>query len=127
VRNSAALRYGAPVPQWQRIFVTACAGVIGYVLAYVLSDFGQWPKLTYFPLEGEWQWKETPGGPLPMPYVGMVLWGLVGGAAATVVATLATRARSKPVADTMLRLWGAWALSAFAFGALYFLWNLWPF
>lgn len=119
--------YSRCVPRWQRIFVIACACVIGYSLAYTLSDFGQWPKLTYFPYEGEWAWFRVPPGPVPMPYVGMVFWGVVGGAGCAVVAAGSCHVRKTPISDTMLRLWGGWSLSAFAFAGLYFTWNLWPF
>ena len=127
VTSDAALSYGSDVPRWQRIFVISCAGVIGYTLAYTLSDFGQWPRLTYFPLEGEWHWFRTPPGPVPMAYLGMVLWGFVGAAAASLAAVVGCRLVRRSLTDTMLKLWGAWALTSFAFAGMYFTWNLWPF
>jgi len=121
------LRYRSGVPRWQRIFVISCVAVIGYALAYTLADFGQWPRLMYFPFEREWGWYRTPPGPAPMPYLGLVLWGVLGAAFGILGAVAGCRLRRQPVSDTMLKLWGSWALTAFAFAGLYFTWNLWPF
>ena len=125
--GASASWYGPGVPRWQRIYVTVCAAVVGYILAYVLSDFGEWPKLTYFPLEGQWGFRSIAPGSLPMSYLGLVVWGLVGGASFAAVTAVACHVRPRQLSNTALRLWGGWAMTAFGFGGLYFTWGLWPF
>ena len=115
------------MPNFQRVFLLACAGVIGYALAYVLCDFAAWPRLTYFPDEGGWRFTTRLPGGVPMNYVGTVLWGVGGGAVAVAAAAVATRVFDRPAPAVLLRLAGAWAVTAAGFAGAYFLWNLWPF
>ena len=115
------------MPGWQRVYVAACSGVIGFCLGYVLCDFGAWPRLTYFPYEGQWSLVAGPPGPIPMAYVGTIVWGLAGSALAAAAAYGACRMLRRPISDRWLHLWGAWALASFFYGGLYYTWNLWPF
>ncbi len=121
------LRYRRGVPRWQRIYLTSCAAAICFCLAYLASDFGQWPRLTYFPYEGVWRWFRTPPGTVPMNYVGTFMWGVVGLAAGATLGFFGCRLCQGSLSDRVLRMWGGWALSAFVFVGLYFTWNLWPF
>jgi hypothetical protein len=115
------------MPRHQRIYLTACAMVIGFVGAYCLVEWAALPRLTYFPLEGEWQlWSRLPG-PVPMGYVGMILWGLGGALIAAAAVWLVAGRVATTLSDNAVRLVGAWTLSAFALGGGFFTWNLWPF
>lgn len=115
------------MPTWQRTYLVTCAAIIGFCLAYTLSDYGRWPRLTYFPYEREWKMLATPPGTLPMQYVGTFLWGLGGSAVAAAITWLATTLRTTKLSDRALRLAGGWAIVAFIYGGAYFTWNLWPF
>lgn len=115
------------MPRWQRVYLAICCAIIGFVLAYILCDYSAWPRLTYFPYEREWHLISGYAGDIPMALVGMVLWGVGGAVCAALLALIVCARRSQPVSDTWLRLFGAWALAAFAYGGMYFTWNLWPF
>ncbi len=115
------------MPRWQRVYLVVCCAIIGFVLAYVLCDYGQWPRLTYFPYEREWHWVAGYPGDIPMMLVGTVLWGIGGAAVGMAVAVLGSMLWRRPMTATGLQLYGAWALAAFAYGGLYYTWNLWPF
>lgn len=115
------------MPGWQRTYVAVCSAIIGYALAYVLCDYGGWSRLVYFPYERSLRWMAGPTGSIPMPYVGMILWGLGGALAAGALALIGCRVLGRPLTDRWLRLFGAWALAAFAYAGLYHTWNLWPF
>lgn len=115
------------MPTWQRAYFIACAAVIGWCLAYVLSDFAGWPSLTYFQYERAWRLVEGRPGFLPSNYVGTVLWGVGGAVVAGLLTWLGSRFVRRELPRRHLMLAGAWALTAFAMGGLYFTWNLWPF
>jgi len=68
------------MPRWQRVYLAACAAVIGFAFTYVLSDFTALPRLTYYPVERAWRVVPYAESPVPMNYYGMIAWGL-GGAA----------------------------------------------
>ena len=109
------------------MYFGTCAGVVGFSLAYLLCDYGGWPRLTYFPYEGGWGTTSGWPGAIPMNYVGTFLWGLAGAlvlAAATVCGCALWR-REAP--ERWLLLAGAWAVSSAGLTGLYFTWNLWPF
>lgn len=111
----------------QRAFLASTAAVIGGSLLYMLCDFGAWPMLAYLPYEGSWRVVRSPPSPSAMLYFGMLLWGLAGASGAAALALLATRRCRRPVQNSTLRLFGAWAAVSSLFAALYFLWGLWPF
>lgn len=111
--------------RWRRRYAIAVAAVIGGALAYGLCDWGQWPRLTLEPYGGSWSW---PGGPtrtVPINYFGGLLWGaggaVVGGAIGAVLGPRLAQTKATRGLTT------AWALTAVALVALYFLWTLWPF
>ncbi len=113
--------------QWQRTYVSACAAVVGCCVAYVACDFGDWPRLTYFQFERVWRWTQGQLSALPSNYVGTVFWGAVGGCTAGIFAWVGCYVLGRPISHRWLRLWGAWAITAFLVGGLYYTWNLWPF
>ncbi len=115
------------MPGWQRRYLVVCSGIIGFALAYVLCDYGGWPRLVYFPYEGEFRLVSGPPGAIPMAYVGTVLWGIGGALVGAGTAYLGCILFRRSVSEPALRLTGAWALAAFAYGGLYYTWNLWPF
>jgi hypothetical protein len=113
-------------PPWQRAYLLACCAIIGGALAYWLPHWAGLPVLLYIPLERRYTF--TP--PLASPaitYYGLLLWGaagtLVGGVAGFAIARLVRR----PLSATALRVFGAWALTAFVLTGWYYTWNLWPF
>lgn len=114
------------MPRYQRIYLVACAMALGFFGAYCLAEWAALPRLTYFPLAREWQLWSRPPGPLPMGYVGLILWGLGGGLIGGALAWLVS-SRLRPLSDGALRMIGAWTLSAFVIGGGFFTWNLWPF
>lgn len=114
------------MPRYQRIYLLACALVIGFIGAYCLSEWAALPKLYYFPLAREWQLWSHPPSPVPMGYIGLILWGL-GGALVCGALTWLLSARLRQLSDGALRMIGAWALSAFILGGCFFTWNLFPF
>jgi hypothetical protein len=113
------------MPVVQRAHLIACSAVIAGCLAYMLCDFGGWPKLTYLPYEGEWRVAATPPSPSAMVYPGMLLWALLGAALGGGAAALISK-KVQPGRGVQ-RLFGAWAALSFGLVALYFLWSLWPF
>ena len=115
------------MPPWQRTYLAVCGGVIGFALAYVLCDYAAWPRLTYFPLERTWQLVTPSTDPVPMGYVGMILWGVGGAVCAGLGGFALLGLTRRPWPDRWLRLAGAWAVTAFAYAGLYYTWNLWPF
>jgi hypothetical protein len=115
------------MPRWQRSYLVACAGVIGFAIAYVASDFAPFRRLTYFPEERRWELLERPPNPVPMNYYGTLLWGLGGALAAAAAAYVLSRVINRPCSDRWLQLAGGWALTAVSLGCCYFLWNVWPF
>ena len=107
----------APPPRWQLAYVIACCAIIGGTLAYCISDFADWPKLTLAPLTGAATVaaKSSSGG---ITYWGLLSWGgggaAVGGAIGVVLARWITLRRNA------LQLLGGWAVAALMLGSLYF-------
>ena len=54
-----------------------CGSVIGYALGYAMPAFSRVPNLYYDPLAHRFLFGQRPG-PLPMGYLGQVLWGIGG-------------------------------------------------
>jgi len=115
------------MPRWQRAYAAVMVAIIGWSLAYVLCDLGRWPRLTYYPYEGDWAFVSGPPGQVPMNYVGTVLWGVAGAIAGAGVAVVGTHLWRRPLVPRAISLLGAWALTSFLFAGTYYMWNLWPF
>ena len=113
------------MPRWQRIYVIATCGVIAAAFAFAASDWGQWPRLTYLPLSGSLTFHPPPGA-LAITYIGSLAWLIGGGAAGAVVGAALCATAKKPWTDRVLRLFGAWAITAILLAGSYATWNLWP-
>jgi hypothetical protein len=113
------------MPRWQRAFVIATCAVIGAAFAYAACDWGQWPRISYFPITGEVHMHAPPGS-VVMLYYGIVAWGLGGGAAGALIGALVCAAWKKPLPDRALQLAGAWAITAILLAGSYYTWVLWP-
>jgi hypothetical protein len=112
-----------PVPTWQRAYACACAGVIGWCLVYWLADYAKLPRAFQDPASGAWRLVAEPPASSWSGYVGLWLWGLCGGAVATLTALAALRLRRTPLTDRTLALWLAWAATAFLFVGVWFTWH----
>ena len=115
------------MPKWQRTYVAACAAMIGFSLAYTMSDYGRWPRFTYFPYEREWRLMSTVAGPVPMTYVGTWLWGVGGATVAALLFWFGSKLVRRQLSDRALHIVGGWGLLSFVYACAYFVWNLWPF
>ncbi len=102
--------------------IAACTGLIAFCLAYALPSFTQLPNLYYDPLARRLFVGLHPG-PLPMGYLGQVLYGVVAALVAGCVTWAVARRASSSAA---LRLATAWALTAVALVGAFFTWNNWP-
>jgi hypothetical protein len=115
------------VPLWQRIYLAACCGVIGFALAYSLATYAGWPRAVYDPVAREIFLASPPVGRLPLSFLGMVAWGAGGASVGAGVGAAAAALLRRPLDARPLRVVGAWALTAAALGGLFQTWNLWPF
>jgi hypothetical protein len=113
------------VKQSSRVYFTACAALIGYVFFYTLPIYARLSRTFYDPVARRWHWANGLG-PIPMGYVGQILWGFAGGAVAALIAALLTARIKREPSDRAFGLWGAWALTAVGIIAAYFTWNNWP-
>jgi hypothetical protein len=116
------------MPGWQRAFVLATCALIGGAAAYAACDWGGWPRVTLLPATGQITVRPPPGA-LSIPFLGIVAWGVGGGACGVVVGALLCHrsmfGRSR-WSDRSLQLFGAWAITAVLLAGSYYTWNLWP-
>jgi drug/metabolite transporter (DMT)-like permease len=108
-----------------RVYFSACAGLIGYVLFYTLPIYARLPRTFYDPVARRWQWARGLG-PIPMGYVGQILWGIGGGVLCALVAVLITSRLEREPSERAYGLWAAWSLTALGIVMAYFTWNNWP-
>ncbi|HTR54106.1 MAG TPA: hypothetical protein VMJ10_25610 [Kofleriaceae bacterium] len=113
------------MPRWQRAYAIATCALIAGALAYAVSDWAGWPRLTYKPLTGEVVVRSHVSG-VAMTYFGVIAWGLGGAAIGAVLAAGACAVLKRPASERVLRLLGAWAITAILLAGLYFTWTLWP-
>lgn len=113
------------MPRAQRAYVIAACAIIGGAFAYAAAEWGQWPRLRYLPLTGDWGWSSSSAS-LAVVYPGLVLWGLGGAACGALVGAVAVRMVPRAWADRTLHLFGAWAITAILLAGGYFTWSLWP-
>jgi hypothetical protein len=107
-----------------RAYLAGCAAIIGFALGYALPAFGRLANLYYDPIARRFLVGARPG-PLPMGYLGQVLWG-AGCALAGAGATWAVVGRRRAPSESSLGLAAAWALTALVLVGAYFTWNNWP-
>ena len=113
------------MPRWQRIYIIATCAVIAGAFAFAACDWGQWPKLTYLPLPGSWTMHPPPGA-LAITYMGSLAWAISGAAVGAIVGAMLCAIAKKSWTDRLLRLFGAWAITAILLAGFYNTWNLWP-
>ena len=112
------------MPRQQRAYVIAMTAVIGGAFAYAACEWGRWPRLTYLPLKGDITFESTPS--IAIVYLGIVLWGIGGLVVGALVGAVLTTIFPRPWSDLVLRLFGAWAITAILLAGGYFTWSLWP-
>ena len=115
------------MPGWQRAYLAACCGIIGFASAYALCEYAGWPRLAYDPVSRELYLGTPPLGLLPLGYWGLIAWGVGGALVGAAGALVAAAALRRPLGDRLLRLFGGWALTSAAMVGLFETWNLWPF
>lgn len=112
------------MPRQQRAYVVAMSAIIGGAFAYAACEWGRWPRLSYLPLKGEVTFDSTPS--IAIVYLGIVAWGIGGLICGALVGALLTKIFPRPWSDLVLRLFGAWAITAILLAGGYFTWSLWP-
>ena len=110
------------MPRWQRVYLTACAGVIGYALAYVGVDYGKLPRVYHDQLEHRFVLGAGIPG-LPSGYLGLILWALAGGLGASGATWLLAGRRRAAVTERALGLAAAWTGTALVLAVGYYVWN----
>lgn len=109
----------------QRAHLAACAGVIAYALAYVVTDYAKLPRLTYDQLGRAWHMGPVHAW-LSSGYVGLWLWALAAGLLAAGLTYALLRFRKEAVPERTLGLALAWAATAMVVGLGYYTWHNWP-
>lgn len=107
-----------------RLYFAGCAALIAYSLCYALPIYARLPRTFYDPVARRWQWASNLG-PIPMGYVGQILWG-IGGALVCGAIAFAIAGRLREPKDGAFALWGGWAMTALVIVLGYFTWNNWP-
>jgi hypothetical protein len=112
------------MPRQQRAYVIAMCAIIGGAFAYAACEWGQWPRLGYEPLQERWTFERSHA--IRMLYIGIVLWGIGGLVCGALVGAGLTKIFPRTWSDLVLRLFGAWAITAILLAGSYFTWSLWP-
>jgi hypothetical protein len=108
-----------------RAYFIGCAALIGYVLAYALPIYTRLPRTFYDPLARQWRWAASLG-PIPMGYVGQIVYGISGAlVCGGVTGLIVSRMKSEP-GERAYAMWAAWTLTAVVIVGGYFTWNNWP-
>lgn len=108
-----------------RVFFGACAALIGFALFYTLPIYARLPRTFYDPVARRWFFAAN-ATPIPMGYVGQIVWGIAGAlVAAGVTMAIASRKKEAP-SDRAFALGTAWTLTAIVIILGYFTWNNWP-
>ena len=108
-----------------RIYLAACAGLIGFALFYALPIYAHLPHNYYDPVARRWFFAAN-ATPIPMGYVGQIVWGIAGALIAAGATMMATSRKKLPPGDRAYALGAAWALTAIVIVIGYFTWNNWP-
>jgi hypothetical protein len=108
-----------------RIYFAGCAALIAYALCYALPIYARLPRPFYDPIGHRWLFTAA-AGPIPMGYVGQILYGAIAAlAAAALTQLVCRRVRSQPSSETF-GLFAAWTLTVVGIVGGYFTWNNWP-
>ena len=109
----------------RRVLYATCAGLVGFVIVYTLPIYVRLPRTYYDPLARRWFFAAS-APPIPMGYVGQILWGLGGAIVAAAMATLLAARKKEAPSERAFALGAAWTLTAIAIVLGYFTWNNWP-
>lgn len=112
------------MPRDQRAYLIAMCAIIGAAFAYAACEWGHWPRITYLPLRGEFTLESSPA--ISIVYLGIVAWGLGGLVGGALVGAVLSKIFPRRWPDLVLRLFGAWAITAILLSGSYFTWSLWP-
>lgn len=112
------------MPRQQRAYLIAMCAIIGAAFAYAACEWGRWRRFTYLPLQDEITFEPSPA--VNVVYLGIVAWGLGGLVCGALVGALLSKIFPRPWSDVVLRLFGAWAITAILLAGGYFTWSLWP-
>jgi len=107
------------------VFFASCAALIGFALFYTLPIYARLPRTFYDPVTRHWFFAAN-STPIPMGYVGQIVWGIAGALIGAGAAMALTSRRTAPPSDRAFVLGAAWALTAIAIVIGYFTWNNWP-
>jgi hypothetical protein len=108
-----------------RVYLAACAGLVGFAFAYALPIYAHLPRNYYDPLARRWFFAAS-ATPIPMGYVGQIVWGVAGALVAAGVTMMVTSRKKGTPSDRAFVLGAAWALTALGIVIGYFTWNNWP-
>jgi hypothetical protein len=111
------------IARWQRAYTIATWGVIGAAFAYAACTWARWPRLTYFPVTGEWAIAPPTATSITITYPGIVLWGLGGLVTGALVGAGLCRLIKT---ERWNGLFGAWAITAVLLAGFYYTWSVWP-
>lgn len=108
-----------------RIHFAACAAVIGFAIFYTLPIYARLPRSYYDPVNHRWFFAAN-STPIPMGYVGQIVWGIAGALVAAGATLVVTARLKKEPSERAFVLATAWALTAVVIVIGYFTWNNWP-
>ena len=108
-----------------RVYLAACAAIIGFAFGYTLPIYAHLPRTFYDPVARRWFFAAN-STPIPMGYVGQIVWGISLSLIAAGATMMITSRRSRALSDRAYALGGAWSLTAIAIIIGYFTWNNWP-
>jgi hypothetical protein len=108
-----------------RVYTAVCSALIGFALFYTLPIYARLPRSFYDPVNRRWFFAAN-ATPIPMGYVGMIVWGIAGALICGGVAMVLGSRRKNAPGDRLFSLGAAWTLTAIAIVIGYFTWNNWP-
>ncbi len=108
-----------------RVFFGACAALIGFALFYTLPIYARLPRTFYDPVARRWFFAAN-ATPIPMGYIGQIVWGVAGALVAAGVTMAIAARKSDAPSDRAFALGTAWTLTAIVIILGYFTWNNWP-
>ena len=114
----------APPPNARALY-GVCAGLIGFVLFYTLPIYARLPRTFYDPVALRWFFAAR-ATPIPMGYLGQIVWGIAGALVAGGVAMAIASRQKRGPSERAFVLGAAWTLTAIAIIIGYFTWNNWP-
>jgi len=110
-----------------RAYYASCAALIAFAIGYTLPIYAHLPRTYYDPVVRRWFFAAN-STPIPMGYIGQILWGIGTAMLAGAVTLFVTQRRATDggPSERGAILGAAWALTAVAIVIGYFTWNNWP-